>query len=329
MNPSLKAERLDREKRLDPERFSREYEAEFAEDLESFLPTAWIEAAVVKGRHELPSLPGVTYIAAVDPSGGVEIFRAGRGADGRTYTAADLQAMVDAHAKTGFLPPIRHECGGADAACKVEMTEARKSFGLPALGYVTRLYLRGDALMADLSNVPRRLAEAIRAHDFERVAVEIYSPYVQELTGRKFSLVLKSISFVGAVPALTDLDAVEGLYDEQNGNRNFRITTKREEVPKMLDYEPSESDRIDAKVRRYMQERGEPDYAVALRAVLKRAGEKRAKAESRDRAAHPSLRGRVQNQDLRAGAGPSVQPRPRVGRARRRKIVAAASRRGN
>lgn len=70
MNPSLKAERLDRERRLDPERFAREYEAEFAEDLESFLPTAWVESAVVKGRHELPPLPGVIYSAATDPSGG-------------------------------------------------------------------------------------------------------------------------------------------------------------------------------------------------------------------------------------------------------------------
>lgn len=70
MNSSLRSERLDRERRLDAERFAREYEAEFAEDLESFLPGAWIDAAVVPGRHELPPLPGVTYTAAVDPSGG-------------------------------------------------------------------------------------------------------------------------------------------------------------------------------------------------------------------------------------------------------------------
>lgn len=70
MNSSLRSERLNRERRLDAERFAREYEAEFAEDLESFLPGAWIDAAVIPGRHELPPLPGVTYTAAVDPSGG-------------------------------------------------------------------------------------------------------------------------------------------------------------------------------------------------------------------------------------------------------------------
>ena len=70
MNPSLKADRLERERRLDPDRFSREYEAEFAEDLESFLPSAWVESAVVPGRHELPPCEGVSYMGAVDPSGG-------------------------------------------------------------------------------------------------------------------------------------------------------------------------------------------------------------------------------------------------------------------
>jgi hypothetical protein len=70
MNPSLRVERLERERRLDPDRFAREYLAEFAEDLEAFLPGAWVDAAVVPGRHELPPREGVQYVAAVDPSGG-------------------------------------------------------------------------------------------------------------------------------------------------------------------------------------------------------------------------------------------------------------------
>jgi hypothetical protein len=70
MNPTLKTQRLERERRLDPDRYAREYEAEFAEDLEAFLPAAWIDDAVMEGRHELPPRAGVSYIAAVDPSGG-------------------------------------------------------------------------------------------------------------------------------------------------------------------------------------------------------------------------------------------------------------------
>jgi hypothetical protein len=70
MNPALRAERLERERRLDPSRFAREYEGEFAEDLEAFLPAAWVDQAVMTGRHELPPRDGVRYVAAVDPSGG-------------------------------------------------------------------------------------------------------------------------------------------------------------------------------------------------------------------------------------------------------------------
>ena len=53
MNPTLKQSRLDREKRLDPQRFAREYEAEFAEDIDQFMPGLWIDSAVVLGRREL------------------------------------------------------------------------------------------------------------------------------------------------------------------------------------------------------------------------------------------------------------------------------------
>jgi len=70
MNPSLKAERLEREKRLNPQRFEREYMAEFADDLEAFLPSAWVEEAVIPDRHELPPQAGVWYFPAVDSCGG-------------------------------------------------------------------------------------------------------------------------------------------------------------------------------------------------------------------------------------------------------------------
>jgi hypothetical protein len=70
MNPSIATRRLERERRLDPERFAREYEAEFAEDVDAFLPAVWVEEATVTGRHELPPRAAVRYVAAVDPSGG-------------------------------------------------------------------------------------------------------------------------------------------------------------------------------------------------------------------------------------------------------------------
>jgi hypothetical protein len=71
MNPALRAERLERHRRLDPSRFAREYEAEFTDDLEAFIARSWIEACVVVGRHALaPQLDRFWYSAAIDASGG-------------------------------------------------------------------------------------------------------------------------------------------------------------------------------------------------------------------------------------------------------------------
>ena len=58
MNPTITTERLESERRKDPFRFSREYEAEFSDDLTAFLPWEWIDDAVVEGRHELAPQKG-------------------------------------------------------------------------------------------------------------------------------------------------------------------------------------------------------------------------------------------------------------------------------
>ncbi len=85
MNPAIRQDRLKREQRLDPERFAREYEAEFTEDLEAFLQPGWVEGAIASARHEVPPLVDKRYVAAVDPSGG--------GAD--AFTAAVVHVEGD------------------------------------------------------------------------------------------------------------------------------------------------------------------------------------------------------------------------------------------
>ena len=70
MNPGLSGQRLERARRLDPSRYAREYEAEFSEDVDTFLPAVWVDEAVDTGRHDLAPRDGVRYVAAADPSGG-------------------------------------------------------------------------------------------------------------------------------------------------------------------------------------------------------------------------------------------------------------------
>jgi hypothetical protein len=89
MNPSLRTARLEQEKRLDAQRFTREYLAEFEDDLAAFLPSAWVEAAVVPGRRELPPSPGYAYAAGVDTSG------LGSGTNADSFTLAICHLSLD------------------------------------------------------------------------------------------------------------------------------------------------------------------------------------------------------------------------------------------
>jgi hypothetical protein len=70
MNPSVPQEFIDAEYARDEANARAEYGAEFRSDLETFLPYELIDAAVDKGRLELPYVPGRQYSAFVDPSGG-------------------------------------------------------------------------------------------------------------------------------------------------------------------------------------------------------------------------------------------------------------------
>jgi hypothetical protein len=71
MNPSFQEAVLEREQRLDPERYQRDYEATFVDDITAVFPAALVDGAIVeRGRREQPPEEGRRYVAAVDPAGG-------------------------------------------------------------------------------------------------------------------------------------------------------------------------------------------------------------------------------------------------------------------
>lgn len=70
MNPSIDEQRLARERRMDPKRFAREFQAVFQDDVESFIPNLLIEQAIEPGRTALPAESGRFYVAGLDASGG-------------------------------------------------------------------------------------------------------------------------------------------------------------------------------------------------------------------------------------------------------------------
>ena len=70
MNPSVPQSVVDAVIDADPSSAAAEYMAEFRTDVESFVSREVVDAAVIRGRFELPRIEGMDYIAFVDPSGG-------------------------------------------------------------------------------------------------------------------------------------------------------------------------------------------------------------------------------------------------------------------
>ena len=70
MNPSLKQSVVDRAYERDAASAAAEYGAEFRTDVETFIGSEVVDAAVVPDRFELPRVPDVQYLAFVDAAGG-------------------------------------------------------------------------------------------------------------------------------------------------------------------------------------------------------------------------------------------------------------------
>jgi hypothetical protein len=70
MNPTVPASVIDSAFEEDPASASAEYLAEFRSDLEAFVSQEVVDACTVLGRHELPPVSGIKYIAFTDPAGG-------------------------------------------------------------------------------------------------------------------------------------------------------------------------------------------------------------------------------------------------------------------
>jgi hypothetical protein len=87
MNPTVPQSVIDEATEADPASAAAEYGAEFRTDVETFIAREVVDAAVVPGRHELPPVAGVPYVAFVDPGGGsadsMTLAVAHRDTDGR------------------------------------------------------------------------------------------------------------------------------------------------------------------------------------------------------------------------------------------------------
>ncbi len=68
MNPTIKTSFLERERKRNEEEFCREYLAEFTDSINGWITPEILDPCIIRGRQQLPSMPNVRYVAALDPA---------------------------------------------------------------------------------------------------------------------------------------------------------------------------------------------------------------------------------------------------------------------
>ena len=181
---------------------------------------------------------------------GVEIFSEGTW-NGDTYTVKDLESMVSAFNQTSKNCPAPLKLGHN------EQQNLLNKDGLPAAGWVDRIYILGSKLLADFKNIPEKIYELIQSGAYRKVSSEIY--WDAEVNGEKYPRMLAAVSLLGAdLPAVTNLSDILSLYYRLGntklkcydyGNSNFIVkkddsdkNTKQVKIKEIRKMEKTESE---------------------------------------------------------------------------------------
>lgn len=157
---------------------------------------------------------------------GVEIFSAGEW-NGDEYTEKDLDEMVRAfnENKMGVRPHLKL---GHDDNQKLLQND-----GLPAAGWVEKLYRKGDKLMADFVDIPAKIYELIENKAYRKVSSEIYLGV--KIKDKVYDYMLGAVALLGAdTPGVMNLKDIIAMYGFNSYNQLKTYTDGN--VLKVYDY---------------------------------------------------------------------------------------------
>jgi len=142
---------------------------------------------------------------------GVEIFSAGTW-NGDKYTVQDLDLMVAAFSETSKTVRPFLKLGHSE---KQALLEAE---GLPAAGWIGRIYRNGTKLMADFVDIPRKIHELIVNKAYRKVSSEIYLGV--KIQDKSYKYLVGAVALLGAeipgVMNLSDILSRFGLRDYES-----------------------------------------------------------------------------------------------------------------
>lgn len=188
---------------------------------------------------------------------GVEIFRAGKWNQDQ-YTTDDLDEMVKAFDRVGFQPPVKLG----------HSTEP----GAPAYGWVSKIWRKGEKLLADLAQIPTELYNMIKSGAYRHVSSEIFWQLKRD--SQTFPRVLKAVALLGAeVPAVGGLKPLTANLSVPDGHVEtyampFRMLEDDDDDDGEADMSTTlPSDRLDTMIRNYMHANPGIGYSAAAHAM--------------------------------------------------------------
>ncbi len=138
-----------------------------------------------------------------------EIFSAGDYGKKGKYSIEDLQVIAEngKKLKDKIKPPIK--LGHFSAI----------DTGLPAMGWVENLRVSGDKLIADFKEVPKKIADIMKAKGYRRVSAEIYAEPIHGCNPPA----LRAVALLGSdIPEVKTLEDIQTLYNSE-GDPTFDI----------------------------------------------------------------------------------------------------------
>lgn len=226
---------------------------------------------------------------------GVEIFSVGKW-NGDEYTAEDLDEMVRAYSETN---------AKWKPALKLGHTNKQKLLqedGLPAAGWIGKVYRKGEKLLADFIDIPEKIYQLIEKKAYKHVSSEVY--WNIEVNGKTYRRMLAAVALLGAdMPGVTNLKEILALYglatfDEIKSYANnpeglilksYAIEEENEPMPKTeaeinlerdLAEQKTQAQKLETQVKDYSKQVSDKDKELAAKdAELKTYREKVAESE--------------------------------------------------
>lgn len=148
----------------------------------------------------------------------VEIFSVGKW-NGDDYTKEDLQTIVESYNETkdGIPPFLKLGHNGDQKLAKQFGSE-----GKPAIGWVENLRVQGDKLVADFTDVPKKIYELIQKRAYRKVSSELF---INLKTKEKtFKKVLGAVALLGAeTPGVYNLADIMKMYAQAGEEAELKI----------------------------------------------------------------------------------------------------------